>query len=232
MINYAHRGASEYAAQNTLAAFYLGLACKANGIETDIQLTSDNVPILFHDEVVDFTTNGVGRVNNLSLSEIRKLVVYGNLIDDKVVTLEEFFEHFGWREIHLALELKCANVAKPTADLVRKYCAENRTIVTSFDYEYLIEMRRYAPELKLGYLVNELSDDIVNKMNQIGIEQVCPPSWLITPDLVAFYKQLGFSVRAWGVRNYEDMVRCVEACVDGMTVNFPDKLSIYLVQNK
>ena len=58
MINYAHRGASEYAAQNTLAAFYLGLACQANGIETDIQLTSDGIPVLFHDDVVDHTTNG------------------------------------------------------------------------------------------------------------------------------------------------------------------------------
>ena len=47
MINYAHRGASEYAAQNTFAAFYLGLACGADGIETDIRRTSDGRLVLF-----------------------------------------------------------------------------------------------------------------------------------------------------------------------------------------
>ena len=232
MINYAHRGASEYAAQNTLAAFYLGLACQANGIETDIQLTSDGIPVLFHDDVVDHTTNGFGKVGSLALSELRELVVHGKLIDDKVVTLEEFFEHFGWREIHLALELKCANVSKPTADLVRQYGTESRTYITSFHFDYLAEMRCYAPELKLGYLVSEISDDVNCKINQLGIEQICPPSWLVTPELVDFYKQRGISVRAWGVRNMQDMVRCVVAGVDGMTINYPDKLATYLAGNE
>ena len=50
MINYAHRGASEYAPENTLSSFYLGLLQGANGIETDIQRTKDGVLVLFHDD--------------------------------------------------------------------------------------------------------------------------------------------------------------------------------------
>jgi glycerophosphoryl diester phosphodiesterase len=49
-INYAHRGASTYAPENTLAAFYLGLEMGADGIETDIQRTSDGILVLFHDD--------------------------------------------------------------------------------------------------------------------------------------------------------------------------------------
>ena len=228
MINYAHRGASEYAAQNTLSAFYLGLACGANGIETDIRLTKDNVSVLFHDDVVDNITDGKGSVNALTLEELKKLTVYGKRVNDRIITLSTFFEHFGWRELNLALELKSEGAAKPVADLVRKYGAEALTYITSFNYAYLAEMRAYAPELKLGYLVGELTEEVNEQIDKLGIQQICPPSWLITPAVVSDYKTRRLSVRAWGVRNEEDMIRCVNAGVDGMTVNFPDRLASYL----
>lgn len=60
MINYAHRGASEYAPENTLSSFYLGLLQGANGIETDVQRTKDGVLVLFHDPTIDRVTNGNG----------------------------------------------------------------------------------------------------------------------------------------------------------------------------
>ena len=50
-INYAHRGASQYFPENTLSAFYAGIAMGANGIETDIRKTKDNVLVLFHDKI-------------------------------------------------------------------------------------------------------------------------------------------------------------------------------------
>lgn len=232
MINYAHRGASQYAAQNTLSSFYLGLVCQANGIETDVQLTSDGVPVLFHDRVVDHTTDGVGKVAELSLAQLRALTVHGKLVDDKVVTLEEFFHHFGWRQIYLAIELKVTGVAKTVADLVRQYGAEDRTYITSFNYEALCEMREYAPELKLGYLVYEITDQVERQLDSLRIEQICPQSGHVTKELVEAYGKRGISVRAWRVKNEDDMVRCAEAGVYGMTVDFPDKLSAYMEQKK
>ena len=53
MINYAHRGASEYAPENTFSAFYLGLEMGADGIETDVRMTRDGKLVLFHDGVLD-----------------------------------------------------------------------------------------------------------------------------------------------------------------------------------
>ena len=63
MINYAHRGGSDYAPENTLSSFYLGLLQGANGIETDVQKTRDGVLILFHDSTLDRVTDHSGPVS-------------------------------------------------------------------------------------------------------------------------------------------------------------------------
>lgn len=64
MVNYAHRGASEYAPENTLSSFYLGLLQGANGIETDVQRTKDGVLVLFHDDTLDRVTDGRGIISD------------------------------------------------------------------------------------------------------------------------------------------------------------------------
>jgi len=66
-VNYAHRGASQYAPENTLSAFYLGLAMGANGIETDVQKTKDGVLVLFHDNSLTRVTGAGGRDLRLHL---------------------------------------------------------------------------------------------------------------------------------------------------------------------
>src|SRR6056297_841327 len=70
---WAHRGASAVAPENTLAAFTAALQAGADGIELDVHLTRDGVPVVMHDETVDRTTNGSGRIRDLSHAEIDDL---------------------------------------------------------------------------------------------------------------------------------------------------------------
>ena len=78
MINYAHRGASEYAPENTLSSFYLGLIQGANGIETDVQRTRDGVPVLFHDDTIDRVSDGHGKISDYTFDQLKKVKIYGN----------------------------------------------------------------------------------------------------------------------------------------------------------
>ena len=78
MINYAHRGACEYAPENTLSSFYLGLLQGANGIETDVQLTKDGELVLFHDDTLDRVSDGTGRLCDYTLAQLRKIKIFGN----------------------------------------------------------------------------------------------------------------------------------------------------------
>jgi len=73
MLILAHRGASGYAPENTVAAFDLGQRMGASGIETDVQVSRDGVMVLVHDERVDRTTDGTGRVADLTWDELSRL---------------------------------------------------------------------------------------------------------------------------------------------------------------
>jgi len=227
-INYAHRGASEYAAQNTLAAFYLGLACQANGIETDIRRTADGKLILFHDKTLDATTNGSGLVSEHNWEELRFLTVYGKIVNDRILTFEEFLERFSFRDLQFAIELKQKGLEEDVSHLIYEYSMQDKVIITSFSYEFLKKMRDYSPKLKIGWLTKDIESDTVKKLKSISGQQICPKAELLNTESVAWLKSEGFSVRAWGVSDTTLMENCVNAGVDGMTVNFPDLLYKYL----
>ena len=86
-IVYAHRGASEYAPENTLMSFYLGVQMGANGIETDVRQTKDGVLVLFHDETLDRVTDGAGNICDYTFEELQKFNVIKNGKIDKIITL-------------------------------------------------------------------------------------------------------------------------------------------------
>lgn len=224
-INYAHRGASEYAPENTFLSFYLGLSMGANGIETDVQLTKDGVPVLFHDDTLLRVTGEKGSIPDYTLAELKEFWVKKNDLKDKIVTLEDFLSHFKDFPLTFAIELKGDKTARPTADLLRKYNLQNKTVVTSFKYAELVDMREYAPEFTTGYLAQDIDENTLLKMKKDGINEFCPEAKYITKTLCEKWKNMGFSVRAWGVFDEELMKSCYFAGVDGMTVNFPDKLT-------
>ena len=132
-----------------------------------------------------------------------------------------------------AIELTGDKTAKPTADLLSKYNMQNKTIVTSFKFNELEDFKSYAPEFKTGYLALEVIDEtLLNKMKRVGIKELCPNATVITKDKVAVWKKLGFEVRAWGVKDEIIMKQIFNSGINGMTVNFPDKLTEYYLQAK
>lgn len=89
--------------------------------------------------------------------------------------------------------------------------------------------KEYAPEFRAGYLVNEEIDDLLlTKMKNDCIEELCPKSTVITKEKFSQWKEKGFEVRAWGIYNEEIMQTVYRTGVNGMTVNFPDKLNEYM----
>ena len=97
------------------------------------------------------------------------------------------------------------------------------------------EVREYAPELATGWLVPlgpsaEWDDSIIGQAAALGLDQVCPRANITTPDLVHTLHERGFTVRCQGVYSEELMRHAVDCGVDGMTINFPDKLTEYLYQ--
>ena len=227
-INYAHRGASHYAPENTMMSFYLGMQMGANGIETDIHVTKDGTAVLFHDDTLLRVTGQPGSVSDYTLEKLQTFLVRKGELCDKIPTFEDFLNHFAFRDITFAIELKQADVYDKTADLIRRFGIEKKCVITSFQYAELLKMRSYAPELETGYLTSVVTDELLTDMQKNGIRELCPKADQITKEKVDTWHGLGFRVRAWGVADEELMRNAYDCGIDGMTVNFPDKLKAYI----
>jgi len=228
-VNYAHRGASDYTPENTMLAFYTGLYMGANGIETDVRMTKDGVPVLFHDSTLTRLTGAEGGVGDYTLAQLREFILEKDGKTDRIPTLEEFLQQFSFRDLTFAIELKQDGIETQVADLLRKYAMADKTVVTSFHAERIRNIRAYAPELHVGLLKREIAEEDLAFLLEIGAEEVCPAAAWVTPERVAAWHRLGLNVRAWGVRNEEDMRAVYDAMADGMTVNFPDRLAAYIL---
>lgn len=228
---YAHRGASEYYPENTLSSFAAGVDMGADGIETDVQISKDGVLMIYHDDLMKEKTGFEGSICDYTYEELRSARVknakYGRV--DCLMTFEDFLKYFAWRDLTLAIELKVADIGALVIDMLKKYGALEKTVVTSFIYEALVECFNYDKSVKLGWLYGKRTENTLDQLAAIGAYQACPKACDITEDDIAAYKQAGLVCRAWGISDTDIMKRAVEMGVDGgMTVNFPDKLIEYM----
>ncbi len=229
----AHRGASSYAPENTMAAFDLALQMEASHLELDVHLTRDDHLVVIHDDTVDRTTNGTGPGADQTLTVLQTLDAgawFGEAFAGaRIPTLADVLTRYQGRA-HLHIELKghTAHLPQRTVDLVRAHGMAQHVTFTSFQHPHLRTMRAYAPELPTGWLVGEISEAVIAQAHALGCTQLCPRAPLVTPEIVQRLHAERFRVRAWGVANEAMMRQVVEAGADGMTVNFPDKLLAYM----
>lgn len=230
MINYAHRGASEYAPENTLSSFFLGLLQGANGIETDVQRTKDGVLVLFHDDTLDRVSDGCGPLRDHTLAQLQQLRITGNApggFYDRVVTLRQFLEIFSRYDISFAVELKGPGVEEETLAAIREFGILEKTTFTSFSFERIQKIKELDSRARVGLLTSS-PETAIPALLSIGGEEIAPKAVLIGPEDMARWCALGLDVRAWGVSNEVLMKKMCDLGVYGMTVNFPDKLKQYL----
>ena len=231
MINYAHRGASEYAPENTLSSFYLGLLQGANGIETDVQRTKDGVLVLFHDDTIDRVTDGNGSLSDYTFDELKKLKIYGNSTTsfyDRIVTLKEFLEKFAFYDIQFAIELKGAEVEEETLSMVKEFGVFEKTTFTSFNFDYIKKIKELDKTARIGWLTKNPGEKEIQELLHVSGEEMAPQAEYITVDMIKELRSKGLGIRAWGVFNVSLMKKMCMLNVDGMTVNFPDRLYQYL----
>ena len=159
-IIFAHRGASAYAPENTLAAFEQALIQGADGIELDAKLSADGHVVVIHDATLDRTTGVHGRVKDLSLADLQALnagsFFSNNFSTETIPALEEVFESFG-KELFINVELTNYNtprdhLVETVCMLVKKFNLQKRVMFSSFYDLNLSKARSYLPEVPCGLL--------------------------------------------------------------------------------
>ncbi len=228
----AHRGASAYAPENTLASFYKAIELGANGIETDLQKTKDGVIVLFHDNILDKKSDKKGAVVDYTWAELQEADV-GSWFSprykgERLITFEQFLIFFGRRDLLFVIELKSLFTASEVREIIRlidEYDIRKKATITSFVFGNLKTTRDVDKNIRIGYVLNKkIDNDVIRQLESIDGRQVCPRAELITPDQVKLAHHHGLEVSAWGIQNVEIMNNMITLGVDGIIIDFPDKL--------
>jgi len=230
-MNIAHRGASAYAPENTLASFYKGVELGANGIETDLQKTKDGVIFLFHNDKLDNKTDAKGYPSEYTWAELKQLDA-GSWFSPKykgerLLSFEEFLYYFGGKELIFAIELKVPFIEKEIKEILERidyYEVREKVTITSFIFENLMLTRKTDKNIKIGYLLKKIDAGNIKQLKSINAQQICPFAELLTPQDALLAREQGLQVRVWGVKNIEVMKHALDCGIDGMTLDFPDKL--------
>ena len=231
MLVIAHRGASGYAPENTLAAFRRAIAMGATFIETDLQLSRDARFVAIHDATVNRTTNGQGKVHDLTLADLRKLDAgswFGSeFAGERIPTLEEILEFAKKHDVVFYLELKPGGSWGGEHALIsalRESGEIARTVVISFDPEILISVRNIEPTLMTGFLFDGKISDPLEKTIEIGARQIAVRGDLVSPRLLKEARARDLQLVCWTVNHPGHMRLLAEAGVDGIMSDYPDRL--------
>ena len=239
----AHRGFSSQAPENTFAAFDLAIENKFYYIETDVQLTADNIPVIIHDDTVDRTSNGKGKVSEKTLSDIKKLD-FGSWFspkfkDQKILTLSELLKNYN-NKIHLVLELKSqqSELCKQIAALIEnenwdKIAGNPMTqipglTIISFHLEQILRSIELMPVVRHGWLVGELTDTDIDIASKLGIQGIFPNAKLVSEHSISYAKEKGLFVAVWGIQNAEEVVMLKKIGISAVTSDWPDKIQEYI----
>lgn len=231
MLVIAHRGASGHAPENTLAAFKRAVSLGASFIETDLQLSRDAHFVAIHDDTVNRTTNGQGKVHDLALADLRKLDAgswFGSeFTGERIPTLEEILEFAKKNDVVFYLELKPTGSWGGEHALIgalRETGEIARTVVISFDAGIIEALRKIEPTLMTGLLFEGQIERPLDRAVEVGARQLAVRGDLLTPALLEEARKKDLQVICWTVNQPAHMRMLIEAGVEGIISDYPDRL--------
>lgn len=231
---FAHRGACALAPENTIPSFELAVDLGADAVELDVKLSEDKQAVVIHDQTVDRTTNGSGRVNQFSLDRLKKLDA-GSFLDDRfkdvrIPTLDEVFESVGKR---ILINVELTNYSTPgdelipiVAEIVKKHQLENDILFSSFRPDNLVQMKRFLPITPVALLCLRGLPGIINRsklMLKTSPQIIHPYLSDVNPGFVNKEHAQKRRVHVWTVNRDEDILRLRDMGVDGIFTDNPHK---------
>ncbi|HHW30986.1 MAG TPA: glycerophosphodiester phosphodiesterase [Clostridiaceae bacterium] len=227
----AHRGASKYAPENTIAAFKKAMELGSDGIELDVQLSSDGHIVVIHDEKLERTSNGSGLVKDKTLKELRELD-FGSWFSpefkgETIPTLTEIMELLQDWEGLLNIEIKSGPVIYPEIEekvvsLVNKFSNKNRVIISSFNHYSLVKIKKIDPDIKTGILYVAGLYEPWTYAKKLDAYAIHPLFYNIVPEVVFGCLENGISINTYTVDDPYMIKRISEIGVQGIITNVPD----------
>ncbi len=220
VVRVGHRGAAGHAPENTLAAINAGIACGADIVEIDLRRTADGVLVVLHDATVNRTTNGTGRIDRLSLRDVKKLTAGKG---QQIPTLQEVLDAASGRA-GLMLELKIRGIAGQTVEAVRQAGFKNLVIYASFLHEELPHVRAADPDADRMALFDRLPGTSAARAMKYAASCVGLHYDRATRRLIESLHRSDLRVFVYTANRPSDIERALSLGVDGVISNFPERI--------
>ncbi len=238
-LRFAHRGARTLAPENTLAAFEAAHRLGIDAIEFDVRLSADGVAVVIHDETVDRTTDGDGRVGDLALEQLKRLDAgcwfAPEFRGEPIPTLEETLAWARGR-CGVNIELKeargrgaatgspatrCASLAQAVARAIRRTAFRDFLVVSSFATPALAAARTSMPAARLGWLASRSLRGLASLHHRLRLYSLHPHVRLASPRRVVLGRRLGLRVFFWTANDVRLIRRLVGLGCDGVMTDDP-----------
>lgn len=233
MLNVGHRGASGTEPENTLRAFRTALALGADAIELDVHRCKSGELVVIHDGDVSRTTNGQGKVSELTLDELKRFDAGKG---ERIPTLDEVLATLragrpDGSNPTVFIEVKSPG-GKQVAAAVHRAVSEQgwayaELPVIGFNHAQIGFIKHGNPQIETGISLDKdkayLAPVLIPLAKRLGASAINPHHALITPEWVAKAHAAGLKVNTWTVNDHGDLKRVMEAGVDSVIGNFPDR---------
>ncbi|MFD1716675.1 glycerophosphodiester phosphodiesterase [Georgenia deserti] len=234
----AHRGASELAPENTVPAFVGAARAGADMLEIDVQMTSDGAAVVIHDDTVDRTTDGAGRVADLASDELRHLdagawfdPAYAGTPLPRLADVLALLTRY--RDLELLLEVKGTWPADPLRAMLGALTEAGlgeRVLVQSFTPQTVATAREVAPHLRRGLLIGREEPGLLDLCAELDVVTCNPRGDVLLeqPDLLPTLHGHGLRSMVWTLNEPNHWAAALAAGADGIITDRPDRLRGWL----
>ncbi len=227
-----HRGFSIKTPENTLVAFNAALEQGANSLEFDVQVSADGIPVIFHDESLNRITGTSGKVSEKTVAELKELDAGSwfaeRFAGESIPTLEDAIATFKNVKDFLYFDVKpyhqwSEDEIKHLGEFLVKNDFFKKTIMTSFNEEFLKQIRSYYSEIKIGYFLidfNRFEEQLQKAISQgNAILSIDYPVVLEHPEIVTQSQNQGVDIVVWTVDDINDFNTLVNLGVKRIITN-------------
>jgi glycerophosphoryl diester phosphodiesterase len=225
MLKIGHRGAMGYSPENTINSFAKALELGVDGIELDAHVCKSGEVVVIHDERVDRTTNGTGKVMEMTLQELKALDAGKG---ERIPTLKEVLD-FVDRRAMVDIELKAEGIGTALADIIRQSIREHGWknkdfMISSFDHHELKRCHDQIPDVPFSPIIAAKPLDYALMAQAMNADSIKPFFEFLDFNFVQDAHQRGLKVITWTVNRMDDIKKVLDMGVDGIISNYPDRL--------
>ena len=244
---FAHRGCGGLYPENTLGAFEYSAKIGVDVLELDVHSTSDGTLVVMHDRTVDRTTDGRGKVNELTLAELKKLDAGFKFSNDggktfpfrgkgiTIPTLQEIFDALPQMTFNVEPKQAEPSITQPLCEMIRARNMAEKVIVGSFRQMAIDEFRQACPEVATSATPGEATEFLAKYKVGLG-ESYTPPMQalqipqsvgsinIVTKEFIETARKLNLQVHVWTINDPNDMRRLIDLGVDGIMTDYPDRM--------